>query len=120
MTLLIQHNIIRRSGKNGEWFAWKDAEWLIDEKKRLEKENAALKDELEQKANDAGYETPFEYLKAQHEEAAGMPLEDSFFNGLAHKRSGKQIDAPFNVPRKCLAPAMLSARICTTGTSNAR
>ena len=46
MTLLIQHNIIRRSGENGEWFAWKDAEWLIDEKKRLEEENAALKDEL--------------------------------------------------------------------------
>lgn len=44
--------------------------------------------ELEQKANDAGYKTPFEYLKVQHEEAAGMPLEDSFFNGLTHNGTG--------------------------------
>jgi hypothetical protein len=55
--------------------------------------------ELEQKANDAGYETPLEYLKAQHEEAAGMPLENAFFNGLTHKRSGKKIDPPFNTEK---------------------
>lgn len=35
--------------------------------------------ELEAKAREAGFETPLEYLKAKHEEAAGMGLESGFF-----------------------------------------
>lgn len=35
--------------------------------------------DLEAKAKEAGFETPLEYLKAKHEEAAGMGLESGFF-----------------------------------------
>ena len=35
--------------------------------------------ELEAKAKEAGFETPLEYLKAKHEEVAGMGLEPGFF-----------------------------------------
>lgn len=35
--------------------------------------------DLEAKAKEAGFETPLEYLKAKHEEAAGMGLEPMFF-----------------------------------------
>ena len=35
--------------------------------------------ELEAKAKEAGFETPLEYLRAKHEEAAGMGLEPEFF-----------------------------------------
>ena len=35
--------------------------------------------ELEQKARDAGFKTPLEYLRSIHEEAAGMPLDERFY-----------------------------------------
>lgn len=37
---------------------------------------------LELQAKNAGFETPFEHLKAKHEEAAGMGLEPEFFERL--------------------------------------
>ena len=35
--------------------------------------------ELEQKARDAGFATPLEYLRSIHEDAAGMPLDNRFY-----------------------------------------
>lgn len=40
--------------------------------------------ELEAKAREAGFETPLEYLRAKHEEAAGMGLEPMFFERNPH------------------------------------
>lgn len=41
--------------------------------------------ELETKAKEAGFNTPLEYLRAQHESAAGMGLEPEFFERLTTK-----------------------------------
>ena len=40
--------------------------------------------ELEAKAKEAGFNSPLEYLRSQHEEAAGMGLEPMFFERNPH------------------------------------
>ena len=47
--------------------------------------------ELEAKAREAGFNTPLEYLRAQHESAAGMGLEPEFIERLMTK-SSKRIE----------------------------
>lgn len=43
--------------------------------------------ELEAKAREAGFGTPLEYLRAKHEEAAGMGLEPMFFERNPHLKA---------------------------------
>lgn len=47
--------------------------------------NLELIAELEQKARDAGFKTPLEYLRSTHEEAAGMPLDERFYKQFTMK-----------------------------------